>query len=104
MANSRRLQLSAILRKIAHPAEVYFQPPKSKKMSYPCILYKLDGDVSKFAGNMRYLDRERYTLTIIDKNPDSELLQKVKKNLRYASFDRSYTADNLNHYVFTLYF
>lgn len=104
MANPRRLQLSALLRLIAHPAEVYFQPPKSKKMSYPCILYKLDGETVKYADNARYLDKERYTLTVIDKDPDSELFQKVKKNLRYALFDRSYISDNLNHYVFTLYF
>jgi hypothetical protein len=40
---------------------------------------------------------------VIDRNPDSELPDKVIE-LPLCKFDRFYTADNLNHTVFTLFF
>lgn len=45
----------------------------------------------------------RYTVTIIDRNPDSAIPNKVAE-LPLCSFNRFYTADNLNHFVYNLYF
>jgi hypothetical protein len=46
---------------------------------------------------------KRYTLTVIDRNPDSELADQVEE-IAFCHFDRFYAAENLNHYVFTLFF
>lgn len=40
---------------------------------------------------------------VIDKNPDSIIADKVE-SLKMCSFDRHYTADNLNHFVYNLYY
>ena len=50
-----------------------------------------------------YLSNRKYLVTVIDKNPDSSFIDIVAK-LPTCRFVRHYKSDNLNHYVFTLYF
>lgn len=82
---------------------VYFQPPESVKMVYPCIRYNLNSTRTKFADNLAYLSKRSYTLILIDKNPDNEYVEKIIKHFN-VSLDRTYTSDNLNHYVFNIYY
>ena len=82
---------------------MYFQPPSSVSMKYPAIVYSLNDVVNNHANNSVYSQSIAYTVTVIDKNPDSEYVKKVSK-LPLCSFDRHYTANNLNHDVYTLYF
>ena len=98
-----RLELHAILKAIPGVREVYFQPPESIKLNYPCIIYNLDRSEAHHADNKKYIHKNRYTITVIDKNPDSVIPGSVT-DLDYCAFDRFFTSDNLNHYVFTLYF
>ena len=72
-------------------------------MSYPCIIYARDNADVSYADNRPYRQTTRYTVTVIDRNPDSTLHDKVAK-LPMASYSRFFTADNLNHDVYTLYF
>lgn len=83
--------------------KVYFQPPPSVKMNYPCVKYSYNRKDNVNADNIKYLKQNSYTLTVIDYDPDSELSEKIGK-LPMCSWDRFYTADNLNHFVYTLYF
>lgn len=96
-----RLDLQALLETITD--NVYFQPPTNSKLVYPCIIYKRDDESAKYAGNNLYNLLKRYQVTVIDRNPDSALPDSVR-NLPLCSFDRHFTADNLNHDVFNLYF
>lgn len=84
-------------------SNVYFQSPSSKKMSYPCIRYTISKPKVQYADNMKYIKTKCYQVIIIDEDPDSELPDKIESFL-LCEFDRFYTADNLNHWVFTLYF
>lgn len=99
----RRLLLQAKLEELLGSGNVYFQPPASKEMLYPCILYKRDSADTKFAGNLPYSVTKRYMVTIIDQDPDSEIPGKVGA-LPMCIFNRWYPADNLNHDVYVLYF
>lgn len=81
---------------------MYFQPPTGFKMSYPCIVYKLVRIDTRFANNNPYSHNKAYTLTVIDKNPDSLIPDKVA-DLPMCSFDRHFEIDNLHHFVFTIY-
>lgn len=96
-----RLDLQAILKNIV--PNVYFQQPSGELMTYPCIVYKLSDVTTKKANNDKYDHMKRYTVTVIDRNPDSSIPDTVL-GLPYCSFNRFFTADNLNHFVFTLYF
>jgi hypothetical protein len=82
---------------------VYFQPPESIMMSYPCLVYARDLGKTEFANNQPYLNATRYQVTVIARDPNSEILEKVT-NLSQCLFMRHYVVDNLNHDVFYLYF
>lgn len=82
---------------------VYFQPPESVKMRYPAIVYNRDDiDVTR-ADDRAYLQKRRYSVTVVDVDPDSPLVGRVSA-LPACSFNRHYAKDNLNHDVFTLYY
>lgn len=82
---------------------VYFQPPETVKLVYPCIIYQLSGLPNAKADNQVYLHRKRYTAIVIDRNPYSQIPEHLAE-LPYCAHDRSYTADNLYHHVFTIYY
>lgn len=102
MANSR-LELDDILREIVGSGKVYFDPPESVKMSYPCIVYERTDADTKYADNCPYHYTKAYQVTVIDRNPDSNLPDKVAQ-LPMCRFARHFTADNLNHDVFIIYY
>lgn len=99
----QRLDLQALLVGLLGSKNVYFQPPENIKMSYPCIIYKKDRVDTHYADNKPYGHKKRYQVTIIDTNPDSDIPDKIAA-LPLCSHDRFYTADNLNHDVYNLFF
>lgn len=82
---------------------VYFQPPATVQMEYPCIVYKRDDIDAKFADNISYSRTQRYLVTHISKAPDSDALEQIG-SLPLCRFRRYFVANNLNHDVFELYF
>lgn len=99
----QRLDLQTILEAELGSGNVYFQPPANVQMQYPCIIYKKDQARTEFAGNSPYRFTKRYQVTVVDRNPDSVIPDKIAL-LPMCTFDRHFVADNLNHDVFTLYF
>lgn len=97
-----QLELQARLEDILRSRNCYFQPPATIQMQYPAIVYSLSRIDKIHANDDTYKSLTAYQVTLIDKNPGTEFLEPILK-LRYCSFDRFYTADNLNHWVFTLY-
>lgn len=100
---ARRLLFHEVLQTIMGEHEVYFQPPTNVEMTFPCIVYKRARADTKFADNSPYLHTKRYTVTVIDRNPDSEFPDKVA-SLSMCSHSTFFTKDNLNHDVFDVYF
>lgn len=98
-----RLDLQQILKDILGTSNVYFQPPANIQMQYPCIIYQRDFADTAFAGNHPYRYTKRYLVTVVDRDPDSVIPDKVAA-LPMCTFNRFYTADDLNHDVFYLYF
>ena len=99
----QRLELQAVLEDILESSNVYFQPPPSIRLAYPCIVYKRDDAFENHADNVKYHQQKRYELMVIDRNPDSTLPDKVGA-LPLCRYDRFFAADGLNHDVFNLYF
>jgi hypothetical protein len=82
---------------------VYFQPPVNVGVEYPCIIYKRDFAATRYADNNPYSNKIRYLVTVIDRNPDNAIKDKVAE-MPLSSYNRFYTADTLNHDVFHVYF
>lgn len=99
----RRLMLHKTLVNVLGSDNVYFQPPESVKIKYPCILYERDYIDTAFADNQPYMKTKRYSVVYITKNPDSCVVDKLS-DLPMCSYERGYKSDNLNHDVFTIYF
>ena len=97
-----RLELHEKLCELLGSRNVYFQPPESVRMQYPAIVYRRYAIDNVPADNIPYLQFHGFELTVIDKNPDSEVVKAVSK-LSSCRFNRHYNADNLNHDVFVIY-
>lgn len=98
-----RLLLQAKLETILGSRHVYYQPPEGVKIQYPAIIYNRDDIYNTFADNIVYVQDHKYSITVIDEDPDSTFVQLVSKIPR-IKFVRHYVSDNLNHDVFTLYY
>ena len=96
-----RLQLHELLESFAE--NVYFQPPTNIVLKYPCIIYKRDYAETEFADNMPYNHTLRYMVTVIDRDPDSDIPGKIAQ-MPQSLYNRYFTVDNLNHDVYRVYF
>lgn len=104
MAPRPRIELQELLDSLLPEGKrAYFQPPPDLQMSYPCIVYSRNDVRINHADNVPYIKKKRYMVTVMDRNPDSDIPAKVEE-LPTASFDRHYVADNLNHDVYNLFF
>lgn len=98
-----RLELQARFEEILGSRNVYFQPPSSVQMEYPAIVYSLKKINNESANDDVYMQTRAYEVTLIDKNPDNEFVGIISR-LPMCSFDRHFKSDNLNNYVFTIYY
>lgn len=101
--DQKRLDLQVILEMLLGTTNVYFQPPATLAMEYPCIVYQRDSGITKFAANVPYSHTKRYQVTHISRTSDSDVQDKIAllpQTLRV----RFFTAAGLNHDVFEIYF
>jgi len=103
MAQLPRLDLQELLYEILEDDHVYFQPPSNVRMVYPCIVYEREKIDAIWAGDKPYQLNNRYLVTSISRDPDSEVPDRLAA-LPKCVHDRFYIADNLNHHVFKLFF
>ncbi len=100
---SRRIELHNKLVEILGSRNVYFQPPESIKMEYPCIVYERYNIDSKYADNSVYRNMTNYRITVIDQNPDSAIVERMSmfKTIRHL---RHAVIDNLHQDTFSIYY
>lgn len=99
-----RQELSEKLKQImwdsGETPKLYFQPPESVKLEYPCIVYHLRTMTSDYADDLPYRVAVGFDITYITRSPNSRVVTAITK-LPYISFDRYYVSDNLHHYAYT---
>jgi hypothetical protein len=101
MAN--RLEFQRELVKILGSENVYFQPPESLTMKYPAIVYERYNIKNGFADNDVYQHQHYYKVTVLDLDPDSEIVESMSK-FKNARFSSHYVSDNINHDSFIVYY
>lgn len=97
-----RLELHEEL--LQYTNNLYFQPPSSIKLEYPCIIYNKTGKSKRFGNDGLYFIKQGYKLIVIDRDPDSEIADNIEQDFQYCTIDQHYTMDNLNHTSLTLYY
>lgn len=98
-----RVALQQALETILGSRRVYFQPPASVRIEYPAIVYHRNRIHNRAADDLVYGQDDEYTVTVIDGNPDSDIVRKVSL-LPRCRHDRHFKSENLNHDVFTLFY
>lgn len=99
-----RLELHEEFCNLLGSRNVYFNPPESVQMKYRCIRYSKSEPDAKRANDKVYVKTNRYDGVVIDQNPDSEIPDKLLEHFSLCSLGRSYIANNLNHFPFTIYY
>lgn len=103
MARSRD-PFQIILENLVDPGgKVYFQPPATMNMTFPCIRYTLERLDGVNADSETYLTQKAYNVVYISRDPDSVVPEKLRM-LPMCRFIRYYAVDNLHHWVFTIYY
>lgn len=85
-------------------SNVYFQPPASLHMKYPCFRYELTGADQKYANNKTYSFKREYELMHIHRDADTDMPERLGREFSNFRFDRRYEADNLYHDVYTIFY
>jgi hypothetical protein len=96
-------KLQELLEGILGTDEVYLQPGENVTMSYPAIVYNVDGLNTKWADNLAYDQIIEWQVVFIARSPDDDTWRKIGR-LPRSTLNRTSVVDNLNHYYFTLYF
>jgi len=98
----RRLKLHSELCRVLGSRNVYYDPPSSINMKYPAIVYSRYRVDTRKADNIGYLRDAGFSVTLIRKDDDDDCLDRLL-DLPFASFDRSFSADNMHHDVLTVF-
>ena len=101
---NKRLQLHEKLCELIGNNNVYFQPPASVQLSYPCIIYNIGNGDAKHADDRVYNYVNSYDVIFIYKQPNVDIIEQVLEALPMCRVSRIYVVDNLNHYAFNLYY
>lgn len=99
-----RLNLQKDLINLLGSKHVYFDPPESIKLQYPCFIYQSDIPYTLNANNHLYKFNKRYSVTYVDENPDNDMTERLLDYFQYASAGNPYTSDDLHHYPFDIYY
>ena len=100
----RRLQLQTELEEVLGSRHVYYQPTETKKLEYPCIVYQLS-DIDLIHGDdLLYRATHGYQITLIERSPETPLVDAILGHFRMIRFDRRFVNQNLYHNVFELYY
>lgn len=96
-----REELHDLLVEVLGNNHVYFDPPEGIKMKYPAIVYHRSNISSTFADDSPFKHTFIYTVTLIDEDPDSDILLKLL-DLPMCKHDQHFTSGGMNHDVFTI--
>lgn len=99
-----RLELHTLLETVSGIKNIWFQPGASMTLSYPCILYEVNEDSVRYSSNKLYFHKKRYKVTVITRDPDSIIPDKILHGIPYCEFINSYVSDQLYHSVFNVYY
>ena len=101
---SKRIELQQVLESIIGSNYVYYRPPESTKLKYPCIIYNLKSGVAHRADNANYIFKRCYDVQLIHKTADTDLVEALIGAFPYIRFDNNFITDNLIHENFVLYY
>lgn len=95
-------ELQTKFEELLESKNVYYNPPASMHMDYDAIVFKRSRINNNFANNGVYRQLHAYEVTVITRDPDALIIEKISK-LPRCTFDRPFVSDKLYHNVFTIF-
>lgn len=102
MARSQQ-DLQSILDGLEGVVAAYIQKPLNVTLVAPYIVHEIDDEWVDRADNIVYRSMNRYTVTVVVREPDSPIPGLIR-DLPYSKFDRRFISAGLYHFVYNLYF
>ena len=79
---------------------VYFQPPETLTLKYPCVIYQIIDSPSVYADGIKYKQAIKFQIMYVTKKAVDDVVDKILRN-PFFNFQRFFASAGLNHYVFT---
>lgn len=99
--NRSRIELHHKLESVLGSNNVFFDPPESFKLRYPCIVYYLEGFSDISADNVTYNRQRVYNMTYISPTAEDPIADDLA-NLRFCRLNRPFTVSDLYHWAYTI--
>lgn len=85
--------------------KVYFQPPSSVQLNYPCWVVERSKVYQPKANDKTYLFRPGYKCIFMNcEEPDPDVLYEISRRYENCHYQNHYVKDNINHDVFLIYY
>lgn len=81
----------------------YYQPIQNTKLEYPCIVYEELPETVLYANDKRFETIPQVQITVIDRDPDSEITDKLVERFPESRMVNKTVVDNLYHTIYELY-
>lgn len=88
---------------VASCGRAYYQPTQNTKLAYPCIVYEEITETVLYGNNKRFETFPQVQITVIDRDPDSEITEKLVERFPEAKMVNKNVVDNLYHTIYELY-
>lgn len=86
-----------------HTGKVYFQPPASVRLVYPCWVIERESMQAIRADDRSYVYRPTYKCMFMNRDePDPEILRIIPERYPRCSYRNHYVVDNIHHDVFSI--
>lgn len=102
-SEEKRIKFHNKLKEVLGNNNVYYNPPSTTKLQYPCIIYNLSDIRTNKANNNVYLLDHVYQVTLIGTKVTDDTKDKILTEIPYSNFNRSYINNGLYHYVYTIF-
>lgn len=102
-SEEKRIKFHNKLKEVLGNNNVYYNPPSTTKLQYPCIIYNLSDIRTNKANNNVYLLDHVYQVTLIGAKVTDDTKDKILTEIPYSNFNRSYINNGLYHYVYTIF-
>ena len=100
---NKELKLDKLFKDTLGSNNVYFQPPESVRMQYPCIVWNLAKIPVQYADDKAYLKNPKYVIRYISTEPDDPMRLTLTEVLGVPMI-QVYNKDGLYHYIYELYY
>ena len=96
-----RLTLQETLENLLGSKNVYYNPPETLKMEFPCIVYNRTGITETKADNVKYINHTIYKIIVLSSKPDHPVIKKILE-IPMTRFSNQYVKNNFYHDVIIL--